>query len=84
MFRTQSPTSPMTHTERRVTTRRGDVSTKPARIHRDRDFGIGYGSSSGYASSHRDRDFGIGYGTSSGYASNRNYATPATALFRCR
>ena len=84
MFRTQSPTSPMTHTERRQTPRRGDDSTKSGRIHRDRDFGIGYGNSSGYASSHRERDFGIGYGNSSGYASTRSYATPATALFRCR
>ena len=84
MFRTQFPTSPMTHTERRVTTRRGDASAKPARIQRERDFGVGYGNSSGYASIHRERDFGVGYGNSSGYASNRSYATPATALFRCR
>jgi len=83
MFRTQSP-SPMTHTERRLTQCRGDDAAKQARIHRERDFGIGYGNSSGYASSHRERDFGVGYGTSSGYASNRSYATPATALFRCR
>ena len=84
MFRTQSPTSPMTHTERRVIPRRGDVTARAARIHPDRDLGVGYGNSSGYASSHRERDFGIGYGTSSGYASNRSYATPAGALFRCR
>ena len=84
MFRTQSPTSPMTHTERRVTPRRGDVTARAARIHPDRDFGVGYGSSSGYASSHRERDFGIGYGTSSGYASNRSYAAPQAVYFRCR
>lgn len=84
MFRTQSPTSPMTHTERRLNPRRGDDGANSARIRRERDFGIGYGNSSGYASSHRERDFGIGYGNSSGYASPRSYATPATALFRCR
>ena len=83
MFRTQSP-SPMTHTERRLTPRRGDDRARSARIHRERDFGVGYGNSSGYASSHRERDFGIGYGNSSGYVSNRSYATPAAALFRCR
>lgn len=83
MFRTQSPL-PMAYTERRLTPRRGDVSAKPARIHRERDFGVGYGNSSGYARIQRERDFGVGYGNSSGYASNRSYATPATPLFRCR
>jgi hypothetical protein len=64
MFAIQSP-RPATHVERRLTPRRGDGYAAPARIHRQRDFGVGYGSSSGYAS-------------------NRNYATPATAYFRCR
>ena len=49
MFRTQSP-SPMAFVERRLTPRRGDGGAQPARIHRERDFGVGYGSSSGYAS----------------------------------
>ena len=51
MFRTQSP-SPAAYVERRLTPRRGDggIATAPARIHRERDFGVGYGSSSGYAS----------------------------------
>lgn len=64
MFTIQSP-RPSAYVERRLTPRRGDGSTQPARIH-------------------RERDFGVGYGNSSGYASNRNYATPATAYFRCR
>lgn len=83
MFRTQSAL-PTSHAERRLTPRRGDDRARSARIHPDRDLGVGYGNSSGYASSHRERDFGIGYGNSSGYASNRSYATPASALFRCR
>ncbi len=50
MFRTQSP-SPTAYVERRLTPRRGDGgATAPARVHRERDFGVGYGSSSGYAS----------------------------------
>lgn len=50
MFRTQSP-SPAAYVERRLTPRRGDGGAAvPARIHRERDFGVGYGSSSGYAS----------------------------------
>ncbi|HTL13595.1 MAG TPA: hypothetical protein VL251_00675 [Thermomonas sp.] len=50
MFRTESP-SPMAFIERRLTPRRGDGGAQPAaRIHRERDFGVGYGSSSGYAS----------------------------------
>ena len=51
MFRTQSP-SPAAYVERRLTPRRGDGGTAaaPARIHRERDFGVGYGSSSGYGS----------------------------------
>ena len=49
MFRTQSP-SPTAFVERRLTPRRGDGAAAPARIHRERDFGVGYGSSSGYAS----------------------------------
>ena len=54
MFRTQSP-SPAAYVERRLTPRRGDGGTAaaPARIHRERDFGVGYGSSSGYASAGR-------------------------------
>ncbi len=46
MFRTQSPI-PAAFVERRQTPRRGDGG---ARVHRERDFGVGYGSSSGYAS----------------------------------
>ena len=49
MFRIQSP-SPTAFVERRLTPRRGDGATAPARIHRERDFGVGYGSSSGYGS----------------------------------
>ncbi len=64
MFAIQSP-RPAAYVERRLTPRRGDGDSAPARIH-------------------RERDFGVGYGRSSGYASNRNYATPATAYFRCR
>ena len=52
MFRIQSP-SPTAFVERRLTPRRGDGATAPARIHRERDFGVGYGSSSGYASNRR-------------------------------
>jgi hypothetical protein len=49
MFRIQSP-SPMAFVERRLTPRRRDGGAANARIHRERDFGVGYGSSSGYAS----------------------------------
>ena len=49
MFRIQSP-SPTVYVERRLTPRRGDGGAAPARIHRERDFGVGYGNSSGYAS----------------------------------
>ena len=49
MFRTQSPI-PAAYVERRLTPRRGDGGAEPARIHRERDFGVGYGSSSGYGS----------------------------------
>lgn len=49
MFRIQSP-SPMAFVERRLTPRRGDDGAATARIHRERDFGVGYGRSSGYAS----------------------------------
>ena len=49
MFRTESP-RPMAFVERRLTPRRGDGVVAPARIHRERDFGVGYGSSSGYGS----------------------------------
>ena len=49
MFRTQSPT-PAAYVERRLTPRRGDGGAEPARIHRERDFGVGYGNSSWYAS----------------------------------
>ncbi|MEO5961896.1 MAG: hypothetical protein ABIP87_00485 [Thermomonas sp.] len=45
----QSP-RPTAYVERRLTPRRGDGSATPARIHRERDFGVGYGNSSGYAS----------------------------------
>ena len=49
MFAIQSP-RPTAYVERRLTPRRGDGGSAPARIHRERDFGVGYGSSSGYAS----------------------------------
>lgn len=49
MFRTPSP-RPAAFVERRQTPRRGDGAAKPAHIHRERDFGVGYGNSSGYAS----------------------------------
>lgn len=49
MFRTQSPI-PAAYVERRLTPRHGDGGAEPARIHRERDFGVGYGSSSGYGS----------------------------------
>ena len=52
MFRTQSPI-PAAYVERRLTPRRGDGGAEPARIHRERDFGVGYGNSSGYASNRR-------------------------------
>ena len=53
MFRIQSP-SPTVYVERRLTPRRGDGgAAATARIHRERDFGVGYGSSSGYASNRR-------------------------------
>ena len=39
------------YVERRLTSRRRDTTTTtPARVHRERDFGVGYGNSSGYAS----------------------------------
>ena len=54
MFRAQSPNPAANYVERRLTPRRGDGGTAaPARIHRERDFGVGYGSSSGYASNRR-------------------------------
>ena len=49
MFRTQSPI-PAAYVERRLTPRHADGGAEPARIHRERDFGVGYGNSSGYAS----------------------------------
>ena len=49
MFAIQSP-RPAAFVERRLTPRRGDGAAKPAIIHRARDFGVGYGRSSGYAS----------------------------------
>ena len=49
MFAIQSP-RPNAFVERRLTPRRGDGASTPARIHRARDFGVGYGNSSGYAS----------------------------------
>lgn len=50
MFAIPSP-RPTAYVERRLTSRRGDGgSATTARIHRERDFGVGYGSSSGYAS----------------------------------
>ena len=42
--------------ERRKTPRPTADTAAPARIHRERDFGVGYGSSSGYASNRRYAD----------------------------
>jgi len=42
--------------ERRKTSRPTALTAAPARIHRERDFGVGYGSSSGYASNRRYAD----------------------------
>ncbi len=42
--------------ERRKTPRTSATIAAPARIHRERDFGVGYGSSSGYASNRRYAD----------------------------
>jgi len=42
--------------ERRKTSRPTAATPAPARIHRERDFGVGYGSSSGYASNRRYAD----------------------------
>ena len=43
--------------ERRKTSRpTATTATPAARIHRERDFGVGYGSSSGYASNRRYAD----------------------------
>ena len=48
-FRSFQPTSPSP-----VQDRRSVVLTLPVRhVHRERDFGIGYGNSSGYASDRR-------------------------------
>lgn len=52
MFRIESP-RPNAYVERRLTPRRGDGGAIVPRIHRERDFGVGYGSSSGYASNRR-------------------------------
>ncbi len=49
MFRIQFP-SPTTFVERRLSPRRADGGAAPSRIRRERDFGVGYGNSSGYAS----------------------------------
>ena len=42
--------------DRRKTARPTAPMAAPARIHRERDFGVGYGSSSGYASNRRYAD----------------------------
>jgi len=48
-FRSSPPTTPSP-----VQARRSVVVTLPVRhVHRERDFGIGYGNSSGYASERR-------------------------------
>ncbi|MDI1252677.1 hypothetical protein [Thermomonas sp.] len=49
MFAIKSP-RPSAYVERRLTPRRGDGGAQSAHIHRERDFGVGYGNSSGYAS----------------------------------
>lgn len=49
MFRIQFP-SPPTFVERPLSPRREDNGAAPSRIRRERDFGVGYGNSSGYAS----------------------------------
>lgn len=41
---------------------------------REREPGVGYGDSSGYARLHEQRRTGTGYGSSSGYAGTRRYA----------
>ena len=43
-------------TPRNTTTSATAVSVVAARVHRERDFGVGYGNSSGYASSRRYAD----------------------------
>lgn len=45
----QSP-RPVAYVERRLTPRRPTGSPKVVHIHRERDFGVGYGNSSGYVS----------------------------------
>ena len=59
MFRTASP-RPMAYVERRLTPRTGHQGGEvQARVHRERDFGVGYGNSSGYAADRRyTRDWG--------------------------
>jgi hypothetical protein len=53
MFRTQSPRPPAS-LDCRQTPRHADAGiAAPARIRRERDFGVGYGNSSGYASNRR-------------------------------
>jgi hypothetical protein len=42
--------------ERRKISRPTATTAAPARIHRERDFGVGYGNSSGYASNRRYAD----------------------------
>ena len=42
--------------ERRKAPRPNATIAAPARIHRERDFGVGYGNSSGYASNRRYAD----------------------------
>jgi hypothetical protein len=51
----------MSFVERRLTPRRGDGGAQPARVHRERDFGVGYGSSSGYASNRHYAPMGCTY-----------------------
>ena len=45
------------HIERRKAPRTNSATTRtaaaPAHVHRERDFGVGYGNSSGYASNRR-------------------------------
>ena len=53
MFRTASP-RPMAYVERRLTPRTGHKGGEvQARVHRERDFGVGYGNSSGYGTRRR-------------------------------
>ena len=50
MSSTQLPRVTAAYVERRLTQRSRNIETKQTHVHRERDFGVGYGNSSGYAS----------------------------------